>query len=66
MLYALAVYWVGGGLLFGASRRLGSLGSWRRSRHVIALAAAPLALSLLTLWPVRILVYGAEPLPHRR
>jgi hypothetical protein len=58
VLYALAVYWVGGGLLFGASRRLGSLGSWRRSRHVIALAAAPLALSLLTLWPVRIIVYG--------
>ena len=58
VLYALAVYWVGGGLLFGASRRLGSLGSWRRSRHVVALAAAPLALSLLTLWPVRILVYG--------
>jgi hypothetical protein len=58
VLYALAVYWVGGGLLFGASRRLGSLGSWRRSRHVVALAAAPLALSLLTLWPVRIIVYG--------
>ena len=58
VLYALAVYWIGGGLLFGASRRLGSLGSWRRSRHVVALAAAPLALSLLTLWPVRILVYG--------
>jgi hypothetical protein len=58
VLYALAVYWVGGGLLFGASRRLGGLGSWRRSRHVVALAAAPLALSLLTLWPVRIIVYG--------
>lgn len=60
LVYALAVCWIGGGLLSRASRRLGSLGSWRRSRHVLALAAAPLALSLLTLWPVRILVYGQD------
>jgi hypothetical protein len=58
VVYSLAVYWLGGGLLWGASRRLGSLGSWRRSRQVIALAATPLALSLVVFWPVRILVYG--------
>ena len=58
--YALALYWFGGGLLFGAARRLGSLGSWRRSRHLLGLAAAPLALSLLTLWPIRIAVYGTD------
>jgi hypothetical protein len=58
--YALAFYWIGGALLFGASRRLGSEGSWRRSRQVVGLAAAPLALSLLTLWPVRIAVYGED------
>ena len=58
--YALAFYWIGGALLFGASRRLGSAGSWRRSRQVIGLAVAPLALSLLTLWPVRIAVYGED------
>ena len=44
--YAIAAYWLGGGLLYGAARRLGGLGSYRRSRHVLALAAAPLALSL--------------------
>jgi hypothetical protein len=60
LVYALAVCWIGGGLLSRASRRLGGMGSWRRSRHVLALAAAPLALSLLTLWPVRILVYGQD------
>jgi hypothetical protein len=60
VVYALAVYWIGGGLLFRASRRLGGLGSWRRSRHVLALAAAPLAVSLLTLWPARILLYGQD------
>jgi len=58
--YALAVYWLGGALLFGACRRLGSLGDYRRSRQVLGLAAAPLALSLLTLWPIRIAVYGTD------
>jgi hypothetical protein len=58
--YALALYWLGSGLLFGASRRLGGLGSWGRSRHLLGLAAAPLALSLLILWPVRIAVYGTD------
>src|SRR5947209_50378 len=38
----------------------GSAGSWRRSRQVIGLAGAPLALSLLTLWPIRIAVYGVD------
>jgi hypothetical protein len=60
VVYALAFYWLGGGLLFGASRRLGGLGSWRRSRQVIGLSAAPVALSLLTLWPIRIAVYGID------
>jgi hypothetical protein len=59
-LYGTAVYWLAGGLLHGAARRLGSQGSYRRSRHVLALAAMPLALSLLTLWPVRLAVYGED------
>jgi hypothetical protein len=58
--YALAVYWLGGGLLFGAARRLGGLGSYLRARHVLALSAAPLALSLFTLWPLRIAIYGED------
>ena len=58
LIYALAVYWLGGGLLYGAARRLGGLGNWRRSRQVLGLAATPLALALLTLWPIRIAVYG--------
>jgi hypothetical protein len=59
-LYGAVVYWVGGGLLFGAARRLGGEGSWRRSRHVLALSATPLALALLVFWPVRIAVYGED------
>jgi hypothetical protein len=57
-LYAVATYWLGGGLLYGASRRLGGLGDWRRSRHLLALASTPLALALLVFWPIRIAVYG--------
>ena len=60
MFYAFAVYWLGGALLYYATRRLGSLGGWRRSRHLLGLATAPLALSLLTLWPVRIAIYGRQ------
>jgi hypothetical protein len=64
--YALAVYWVGGGLLFGAARRLGGLGSFRRARSLVALASAPLALTLFTLWPIRIAIYGADLFRTRR
>jgi hypothetical protein len=56
--YAVTVYWAGGGLLFGAARRFGSLGSYRRARSLLALSGAPLALALFTLWPLRILIYG--------
>lgn len=56
--YAVAVYWLGGGLLYGAARRFGGLGSFRRARSVLALSTAPLALALFTLWPIRIAVYG--------
>ncbi|MHB8469625.1 MAG: YIP1 family protein [Gaiellaceae bacterium] len=60
LFYAVAIFWVGGGLLYGASRRLGGLGGWRRSRQLLALAAAPVALSLVTLWPIRIAFYGTD------
>ena len=58
--FAAAAYWLGGLLLFGASRRLGGLGDYRRSRQVLALASAPLALALVTFWPLRIAVYGSD------
>jgi hypothetical protein len=57
-LYAVATYWLGGGLLYGASRRLGSLGDYRRSRQLLALASTPLALALIVFWPIRVAVYG--------
>jgi hypothetical protein len=59
-LYGTVVYWLAGGLLHGAARRLGSQGSYRRARHVLALAAMPLALSLVIFWPIRLAVYGED------
>lgn len=58
--YALAAYWVGGGLLYGAARRFGGLGSYRRAKHLLALSAAPLALCFVTVWPLRIAIYGED------
>jgi hypothetical protein len=60
VLYAVATTWLGGGLLFGAARRLGGLGSYRRARNTVELASAPLALALITFWPVRLAVYGSD------
>ena len=57
-IYAVVAYWLGGGLLYGAARRLGGLGSYTRARHVLALSTAPIALTLFTLWPLRIAIYG--------
>ena len=58
--YAVAGYWVFGAFLWAAGRGLGSLGDYRRARHAFGLAAAPIALSVLTLWPVRIIVFGTD------
>src|SRR4029077_3063774 len=38
--------------------RFGSLGSYRRARHLLTLSAAPVALTLFTVWPLRIAIYG--------
>jgi hypothetical protein len=59
-LEGLGLYFVLGGCLYVAARGLGSLGSYRRARHVLAYASVPVALSLFTLWPVRIAVYGTD------
>jgi hypothetical protein len=52
-------YFFAGYALYRAARWLGGQGSYRRARHVIAFAAAPLALSLVV-WPVRLAVYGSD------
>lgn len=59
-IYGLIVYWLGGVFLFAAGGLLGSNGSYRRARHVLAYAAAPLVLLLVFVWPVRLAVHGSD------
>lgn len=58
--YGIALYWLLGLFLYAGVHALGSLGSYRRARHVLGYSAVPLALSLLTLWPARVAVYGSD------
>jgi hypothetical protein len=62
-LYGVTAYWLLGASLWAGLRALGSPGSYRRARHVLAFAAVPLALSLVLL-PPKLAVFGAD-LFHR-
>ena len=59
-LYGAATYWIGGAALFVGLKGAGSQGSYRRARHVLAFAAAPLLLGLVLVWPVRLAVHGSD------
>jgi hypothetical protein len=52
-------YFVVGAILHRVVRSFGSQGTYRRSRHVLAFAAVPVALSLV-LWPVKLALYGED------
>jgi hypothetical protein len=54
------VIWAVGGLLYLAATWLGSLGSYRRARHVVAYALAPLGLSLVVMLPLRLAFFGRD------
>jgi hypothetical protein len=58
-IYGLFGYFALGAVLHGGVKALGSQGSYRRSRHVLAFAAVPIALSLIT-WPVKLALYGGD------
>jgi hypothetical protein len=58
--YGLFVYWIGGLMVHALSSGLGGSSSYRQARHIVAFASAPLALSLLLVWPVRLAIYGGD------
>lgn len=58
--YGTLVYWLGGLLVHVLAGVLRTGSSYRQARHVVGFAAAPLALSLLLVWPVRIAIYGDD------
>lgn len=59
-LYGLVVYWLGGLIVHALIRGFGGSSSYRQARHIVGFAAAPLALSLLLVWPVRLGIYGGD------
>ena len=59
-IYGLLAYWLGGLMVHALARGFGGSSSYRQARHILGFAAAPLALSLLLVWPVRLAVYGGD------
>jgi hypothetical protein len=59
-IYGIAAYWLGGLVLHAAVSPFRFTRSYRQARHVLAFAAAPVALSFLVVWPVRLAVYGED------
>lgn len=59
-IYAFFGYLIGGGALYYGVRAAGGVGSYRRARHVLAFALAPVALSLVAIWPLRLALYGGD------
>ena len=57
--YGAGFYFLGGLVLYALTRVVGGI-TYRQARHVLAFASAPVALSLLVLWPVRLAVYGED------
>ena len=59
LIYGLVGYFVFGALVYIGEQLADGLGSYRRARHILAFACAPLALSIV-LWPLRLALYGAD------
>jgi hypothetical protein len=57
---AFAGYFIVGGALYLGTRGMGSVGTFRRARHLLGFAVAPIALSLLLVWPLQLAVYGGD------
>jgi hypothetical protein len=56
----LLVFWLGGLLVYAIAAAVRARASYRQARHVVGLAMAPVALSLLTVWPLRLAIYGED------
>jgi hypothetical protein len=60
LVYGAIVYWLGGMIVHAIASALRTESSYRQARHLVAFAAAPLALSLLLVWPIRVSIYGDD------
>jgi hypothetical protein len=59
-IYGIVTYWLAGAFLYVGLRGAGSQAGYRRARHVLAFAAAPMVLGLVLVWPLRLVVYGRD------
>jgi hypothetical protein len=59
-IYATFAYWTLGLVLHAAASPFRGTRSYRQARHLLAYAAAPVALSFFVVWPVRLAVYGED------
>jgi hypothetical protein len=60
LVYGTIVFWLGGMLVHALASALRTGSSYRQARHLVAFAGAPLALSLVFVWPIRIAIYGDD------
>jgi hypothetical protein len=58
--YGLIAYFLVGGALYVGVRGQGSEASYRLARHVLAFSSAPVVLTLLLVWPIRLALYGGD------
>jgi Yip1 domain len=58
--YGLLAYWGGGLLVYAIAAAVRVRASYRQARHIVGLAMAPVALSLIIVWPVRLGIYGED------
>jgi hypothetical protein len=59
-IYGFTGYWIGGLALYFGIRGAKGDASYRSARHLLGYALAPLALSLLVVWPLRVIIFGGE------
>jgi hypothetical protein len=59
-IYGVVGYFLLGFAIFFGARLMGSLGSFRRERHLAGFALVPLAASLLIVLPLRIALFGGD------
>ena len=57
LIYGIACYWIAGAAHDVGCAAAGSAGTYRRARHLLALAAAPWSWRWFVVWPVRIAIY---------
>ena len=58
--YGFRAYWGGGLLVYAIAAAVRVRASYRQARQIVGLAMAPVALSLIVLWPVRLGIYGED------